>query len=167
MAEYLIQDSSLTGIADAIRAKTGGAEALTIEQMISAIASISASASITASGEICPIEDITSTITIEHGLGTMPGICIAYAENPYTDGQSIVGGVEIIRPDGCIIPNGIHYGWYTNTAGKVASDSGHSYYFSSINANTFNFQCNNRYPLRAGVKIKWQITDYNPLEALL
>lgn len=41
MAEYLIQDSSLTGIANAIRAKNGGTEALTIEKMISAIASIS------------------------------------------------------------------------------------------------------------------------------
>ena len=167
MAEYLIKDSSLTGIADAIRSKTGGAEALTIEQMISAIASISASASITASGEICPTEDITSTITIEHGLGTMPGLCIAYAENPYTDGQSIVGGFEIVKTDGCIIPNSIHYGWYTNSSGNVTSDSGYGYYFSAINENTFNFQCNPRYPLRAGVKIKWKITDNNPLEELL
>lgn len=167
MAEYLIKDHSLTGIADAIRAKTGGTEAITIDQMISAVASLSASASITASGEICPTEDITSTITIEHGLGTMPGVCIAYAENPYTDGQSVVGGVEIIRPDGCIIPNSIHYGWFTNSSGNVLSDAGSTYYFAAINENTFNFQCNNRYPLRAGVKIKWQITDYNPLEELL
>lgn len=166
MAEYLIKDSSLTGIADAIRAKTGGTEAITIDQMISAIASLSAAASITASGEIFPTEDITSTITIEHGLGTMPGVCIAYAENPYTDGQSIVGGVEIVRPDGCIITNNIHYGWYTNSNGNVLSDNGSGYYFANINENTFNFQCNDRYPLRAGVKIKWQITDYNPLEEL-
>ena len=166
MAEYLIKDRSLTGIADAIRAKTGGTEAITIDQMISAIASLSASASITASGEICPTEDITSTITIEHGLGTMPGVCIAYAENPYTDGQSIVGGVEIVRPDGCIIPNSVHYGWFTTSSGNVSSDAGRDYYFAAINENTFNFQCNNRYPLRAGVKIKWKITDYNPLEEL-
>lgn len=166
MAEYLIKDSSLTGIADAIRAKTGGTEAITIDQMISAITSLSASAAITASGEICPTEDITSTITIEHGLGTMPGVCIAYAENPYTNGQSIVGGVEIVRPDGCIIPNNVHYGWFTTQSGNVASDNGNMYYFAAINENTFNFKCNNRYPLRAGVKIKWQITDYNPLEEL-
>lgn len=166
MAEYLIKDRSLTGIADAIRAKTGGTEAITIDQMISEIASLSASASITASGEIFPTEDITSTITIEHGLGTMPGVCIAYAENPYTDGQSIVGGVEIVRPDGCIIPNNIHYGWFTNSYGNVSSDNGRNYYFAYVNENTFNFQCNDRYPLRAGVKIKWKIMDYNPLEEL-
>lgn len=166
MAEYLIKDRSLTGIADAIRAKTGGTEAITIDQMISEIASLSASASITASGEIFPTEDITSTITIEHGLGTMPGVCIAYAENPYTNGQSIVGGVEIVRPYGCIIPYNIHYGWYTKQSGNVASDNGGKYYFADINENTFKFQCNNNYPLRAGVKIKWKITDYNPLEEL-
>ena len=42
MSEYLIQDITLSAIADAIRAKTGTAEQLTPEQMISAIANIQA-----------------------------------------------------------------------------------------------------------------------------
>lgn len=40
MAEYLIQDTSLTAIADSIREKTGGTEALTPEQMATEIQSI-------------------------------------------------------------------------------------------------------------------------------
>lgn len=40
MAEYLIQDATLTGIADAIREKTGSAESMTPAQMASAIAAI-------------------------------------------------------------------------------------------------------------------------------
>lgn len=40
MAEYLIQDSTLTGIADAIREKTGSAESMTPAQMATEIAAI-------------------------------------------------------------------------------------------------------------------------------
>lgn len=40
MAEYLIQDATLTGIADAIRAKTGGSAAMTPAQMATEIGSI-------------------------------------------------------------------------------------------------------------------------------
>lgn len=41
MAEYLIQDTTLNAIADAINAKTGGSSAMTPAQMVSAIGSIS------------------------------------------------------------------------------------------------------------------------------
>lgn len=43
MSEYLIQDATLTNIADAIRTKTGGTATLTPSQMASAILSISTS----------------------------------------------------------------------------------------------------------------------------
>lgn len=41
MAEYLIQDTSLEAIADAINAKTGGSSAMTPAEMVTAIGSIS------------------------------------------------------------------------------------------------------------------------------
>ena len=41
MSEYLIQDTSLTAIANAIRAKTGGSSAMTPAQMATAISGIS------------------------------------------------------------------------------------------------------------------------------
>lgn len=41
MAEYLIQDTTLDAIADAINAKTGGSSAMTPSQMVTAIGTIS------------------------------------------------------------------------------------------------------------------------------
>lgn len=41
MAEYLIQDTTLDAIADAINAKTGGSSAMTPTEMVTAIGSIS------------------------------------------------------------------------------------------------------------------------------
>ena len=41
MAEYLIQDTTLDAIADAINAKTGGSSAMTPAQMVTAIGTIS------------------------------------------------------------------------------------------------------------------------------
>ena len=41
MAEYIVQDTSLKAIADAVRAKTGSTDALTLEDMASAIGEIS------------------------------------------------------------------------------------------------------------------------------
>ena len=41
MAEYLIQDTTLDAIADAINAKTGGSSAMTPAEMVTAIGSIS------------------------------------------------------------------------------------------------------------------------------
>lgn len=47
MSTYLIQDSTLTGIANAIRAKTGGSAAMTPAQMATEIGSISGGSSVT------------------------------------------------------------------------------------------------------------------------
>jgi hypothetical protein len=47
MAKYIIQDSTLTGIADAIRAKTGGSSAMTPAQMATEIAAIPSGTTIT------------------------------------------------------------------------------------------------------------------------
>ena len=43
MSEYLIQDTTLTAIADAIREKTGGTDQMTPEQMATEISNIQAS----------------------------------------------------------------------------------------------------------------------------
>ena len=47
MAEYLIQDTTLTAIADAIRSKTGGTEAILPENMAAAITGLSGDFDIT------------------------------------------------------------------------------------------------------------------------
>lgn len=64
-------DGALTGIANAIRGKTGGTDPLTLGQMAAAIAGIPAGGG--ASGiymaQVTPSEDV-GTITVEHNLGT-------------------------------------------------------------------------------------------------
>lgn len=62
MSTYLIQDSTLTGIANAIRAKTGGSAAMTPAQMATEIGSISGGSSIT-------VEPLTVT---QNGTTTAP-----------------------------------------------------------------------------------------------
>ena len=47
MAEYLIQDTTLDAIADAINAKTGGSAAMTPAEMVTAIGSISGGGGLT------------------------------------------------------------------------------------------------------------------------
>lgn len=57
MAEYLIQDTTLTGIADAIRAKTGKTDTMTAADMAAEIAGIEAgSGSGTAQYETCELK---------------------------------------------------------------------------------------------------------------
>lgn len=69
----------LTAIADAIRDKTGGTEALTLEQMPTEIAGIEvgggglpAGVSALAIGTYTPTSDVSSAVGIEHGLGVTP-----------------------------------------------------------------------------------------------
>lgn len=77
MADYLIQESTLDAIADAINAKTGGSTAMTPAQMVTAINSI-----VVGSGLPAPVYRLKtgeftltaneSTHIITHNLGDMP-----------------------------------------------------------------------------------------------
>lgn len=58
MAEYVIQDSTLASIGDAIRGKTGGSSTMTPAQMVTAIESISGGGS-----DISPFKVVKGTIT--------------------------------------------------------------------------------------------------------
>ena len=69
MADYIIQDSTLEDIADAIRAKTGGSSAMTPAQMVTAIGSISGSGVESVEGTFTLTND-SSFPTITHNLGT-------------------------------------------------------------------------------------------------
>lgn len=78
--------SKLTAIADAIRSKTGGTKAMTLDEMVTAINSISggggdmpAGISKIAFGEYAVASDFTTTRqTVTHGLGVVPDLVFFY-----------------------------------------------------------------------------------------
>lgn len=69
MAEYLIQDTTLDAIADAINAKTGGSSAMTPAQMVTAIGSISGGGVESVEGTFTLAND-GAFPTITHNFGT-------------------------------------------------------------------------------------------------
>lgn len=87
MADYLIQDSTLTDIADAIRAKTGGSSAMTPAEMVTAIGSIP-------SGGGSQITKDEWTLASDYN-GTTQGF---YYGTNYIDRTFV--GVQIIHIDG-------------------------------------------------------------------
>lgn len=90
MAEYLIQDTTLDAIADAINAKTGGSSAMTPAQMVTAIGSISGGGGIqSASGEITLASTDSNTSITVSGLQFTPNAFIVYATST---GQSRTNG---------------------------------------------------------------------------
>lgn len=91
MAEYLIQDSTLTEIADAIRSKNGKSEFISVKNMAQAISALSIGDGsskniIMASGKATGSTD--KTITIQHNLNVVPDIFIIYAQTSVLNGDS-------------------------------------------------------------------------------
>ena len=78
MGTYLIQDSTLAGIADAIRGKTGGADPIPVPDMSALIAGISQGGGLPtgvaeiASGTFSVAEKTMYGILTEHGMSGVP-----------------------------------------------------------------------------------------------
>lgn len=97
MSEYLIQGETLTSIADAIRAKTGGTEVIAASGFAEAIAAIqSGGASDVKMGTFTLTEGV-QTYTVAHNLGKMPSFAICLLmPNLGEDESSAVVGSQII-----------------------------------------------------------------------
>lgn len=65
MADYIIQDSTLTDIADAIRAKTGKSAAMTPAEMVTEIESISDGGALPSWMHIAEVTVVSATKTIQ------------------------------------------------------------------------------------------------------
>ena len=81
MAKGLIEDSTLTAIAGAIRTKTNTTDTMTPSEMAAKIAGITGTSKMTYGSQTIPTNSTThSTMTIEHYLGVVPNviyICLA------------------------------------------------------------------------------------------
>ena len=100
MADYLIQESTLDAIADAINAKTGGSSAMTPAQMVTAIGTILGGAPLSGitmtKGSFTVASSIGGTISINHGLAKMPFMVIVMpAENTLVNGTYNLGGIGV------------------------------------------------------------------------
>lgn len=95
----------LKAIADAVRAKTGGTELLTLDQMAAAIGGISGGGGLPSAvatvtyGDYIPTVDTNSMPDIEHGLGAVPDIVVAWCGELDCSGYSTTTliGSAIIR----------------------------------------------------------------------
>jgi hypothetical protein len=67
MAEYLIQDTTLDSIADAINAKTGGSSAMTPAEMVTAIGGIQTGGADMSSLEVYVADFIADPPTVTSG----------------------------------------------------------------------------------------------------
>lgn len=138
MAYYLIQDSTLAGIADAIRGKTGGADPIAVPDMSALIAGIASGGLPTGIAEcevqtFTPEADINDPITFDLNMEEMPTHVMIAADFQSLVGRSFVafcGGFpkEDSAGDGTINMRGyFKYYTYSNTEYPIAdSDSGNT-----------------------------------------
>lgn len=82
MAEYLIQDTTLKDIANAIREKTGKIAYMETKNMATEISSIDVRKTI--SGTTGAFTASSGTMTVEHGMGTTPNMIIVVPEMQVT-----------------------------------------------------------------------------------
>lgn len=93
-------NSKMTAIADAIREKTGGTAALTLDGMAAAIAAISTGVSNIEFGTVT-LSSVPS-VTIPHSLGVLPNFAFLYKQSDIAKYQIKVCGYQGIFDDGKI-----------------------------------------------------------------
>lgn len=176
MAEYLIQDTTLDAIADAINAKTGGSSAMTPAEMVTAIGSIPTGGgggslpsviSKIDGGSFTLANDTAGTSHwISHNLGVLPKCIIIWTED--SDLRTSTAAVaqryllcsELVLLDwttgttsNAMIPN--HLFRNTNGAtGNTGSPISAAAVGNYIQTTRFNNALSSAY-YKAGVEYKW------------
>ena len=88
MAKGLITQATLTGIADAIRAKAGTSASMRPDEMAALIQSISGGGKV-ATGSVTPHGNFTSRVTITHNLGAVPNFIAIFTAEGVTTNRTI------------------------------------------------------------------------------
>jgi len=122
MAEYLIQDSTLEDIADAIRAKTGGSSAMTPAEMVTEIGTIQTGIIPTGTKQIgiaqngTTTEDVTNYANAEITVNVPPDISAALRDLGFTIvSDTIITGTR---------SNGNTSGVFSDTGASAANGQG-------------------------------------------
>lgn len=89
MAKGLITQETLTGIANAIRAKAGTSAAMRPDEMAALIQSISGGGKV-AWGSFTPTGSNTSNIDITHNLGVVPNLIVIFASGSVTSTSRVI-----------------------------------------------------------------------------
>lgn len=181
MAEYLINDSTLDAIADAINAKTGGSSAMTPAQMVTAIGTIGGGGSGYAkkSGSFVPASNYTyagraeqtyaGTILIDTGLSHIEAVVVWSEEwAAGTETNNCFGisrafpGKPVTAADASDPP---HYysgsSVMRNGTNNYAVTAGQGFFFHSMDASipdgSFGLRCHSAsFPIIAGHTIRWE-----------
>lgn len=166
MAEYIIQDITLTAIADAIREKTGETAALTPAAMSEAIKGIK----ILDVGSVTPTEDTNvSNYGIAHGLGATPDFFILIASGHFTNGE-YKDYVKYSSSFKCSYEAGLQsykvhrvYG-YGDTNGLISTNGTAFNISDAFDSNKFYLKLPPYVKLKAGITYCWAVGVIDTLE---
>ena len=169
MAEYLIQDTTLDAIADAINAKTGGSAAMNPAEMVTEIGSISGGGNIVESSGSFTLSSQTTDYEILHGLERTPFLAMVWAnENVYVSGRHVLGGYTALLQADTLetsIPLGgtyglIKLGFYSESGGytqaPLVETTSTGNYVKNFSSASFHLTSSAAYPIPAGIEFKWR-----------
>lgn len=161
MAKYAIDDTTLTDIADAIRAKNQSSDTMTPAEMAAAIAGISAGGGVP-SGlsaieviSFTPSSNLTSVKNVTHSLGVVPdGYCMAAVRTPAGTITSTTMPTIYSCFDVSFLVKSKYYSFHAamNTSGSVALFvNSHEAAENFVTADTVKIHINSSAVLKSGV----------------
>ena len=158
MSKYVINDTTLIGIGDAIRTKKGTSAQIPVPDLASEILSIPTGGGMppwVVSGEFTPTEDIES-YTVTNNKGVLPIVALLYAEDRYNPTRYMhIMSVGSIKSDESIT------GALQNASGQTPPNVGAiSVAYNGISEfdNTkVTFVTRSGYPFKTGYKYKYFI----------
>lgn len=171
MADYLIQDTTLDAIANAINAKTGGSSAMTPAQMVTAIGTISGGGAQTYSGDIIYqnqiIDEMTIPVDVTNKLFIARVTCV---ESGVVDNGVVVPDVGYVTPHGdrgnvVILAGRIfsqelcytqRYRYTASVPDETVGDSNVSYYYGNDGARLSYVNITDITNYTTNIKIKTQ-----------
>ena len=162
MAQYLIQEDTLTGIADAIREKTGSSDSIMLNAMKDAIAGISdgmpSFVKEMSSGQWTSSNNAQS-INVNHGLSMAHDIFVCWRDHDTFGGSGYgelifgISGAKSAYQTATLIQSG------TSVVGSIPTYSTVSVYKKNNSTTdwtvTASISCNSSNQIPAGVLYKW------------